>query len=91
MDPPESSFVANCVINQFQEDFRGQEANVSAAQNFINVELNDWFVQVPPHVDSSGQRWSHIGQERSQDGEAQVISDAKLRTQTKLPLDYRHP
>ena len=29
MDPPKESFVANCVINQFQEDFRGQEANVS--------------------------------------------------------------
>jgi hypothetical protein len=28
MDPPDNSYVANCIINQLQEDFRGQEVNV---------------------------------------------------------------
>jgi hypothetical protein len=29
MDPPEQSYVANSVVNQLEEDFRGQESNVS--------------------------------------------------------------
>lgn len=44
MDPPESSFVANSVINQFQEDFRGQETNVSQVWNRVNVKLTDCLI-----------------------------------------------
>jgi hypothetical protein len=39
MDLPEESFVANSIINQFQEDFRGQESNVSQLPNLVNIEL----------------------------------------------------
>jgi hypothetical protein len=28
MDPPEESYVANVIINQFQEDFRGEQNSV---------------------------------------------------------------
>ena len=52
------------------------------------IKLN---FQVSRCIYSSGQRWGHGDQERSQDGEAQVISDTKRRPRTEFPLGYWHP
>jgi hypothetical protein len=38
MDDPEGSYVANVVVNQFQEEFRGQEFKVSKYPDSVNLE-----------------------------------------------------
>jgi hypothetical protein len=52
------------------------------------IKLN---FQVSRCIYSSGQRRGGGVQERSQDGEAQVISDSKRRPHTEFPLGYWHP
>jgi len=79
MDPSEESYVANSIVNQLQEDFRGQDDAVSSSLLYSQSPcgLFKMGFTVSPGLDSAGKRRVVVHQEWTEDERIEAVSRRK--------------